>query len=419
MFELKGIYNHLTEYGWKMKVFLLLATIIIVLYFLNASRIGGDFASYLEAATKMRQGTDIYAPPYVHLRYSYSPFWAMVLIPLSVFSSQTGVFIWLVINVFLLWRTIYLLRNYFDIRFSDRKKDMILWIGVILFMSRFIELNFHHAQMTIFLLLAMLESIRLADEGNEITAGIWIGLSTIIKIMPIVMIPYFIYRRKFRTAIFSLVTLLIAFFLPMIYLGYDRFEETNKEWFQILRPDSSEFQIDNVWYFPHNLSALLYRLLIDTGAPYVKNISSLDYQTATYWVWAAIIGLITLTVFFLASPPFRAIKSRQRMLFEFSYIALIIPLIFPHQMKYAFYLLLPAICCLIKLLMIRKDKKEGGFNYWATIILLGVAFALCTMTTDLLLGMHYSIITQYMKTITIGTLLVIPALALNRRHFVS
>ena len=63
-------------------------------------------------------------------------------------------------------------------------------------------------------------------------------------------------------------------------------------------------------------------------------------------------------------------------------------------------------------------KGDTGKQYLSTLVLFVISFVLCTMTTDLLLGMHYSIITQYLKTITIGTLLLIPALALNKRYFI-
>ncbi|MFI4963494.1 MAG: glycosyltransferase family 87 protein, partial [Legionellales bacterium] len=260
MEELKDGYRKFSSLSLVTKILFLVLVIVLVIYFISASRKGGDFASYLEAAGKMLHGTNIYDPPYVHLRYSYSPFWAMVLTPLALLPLSVGVFIWLVINVFFLWRTIFLLRHYFEIKFADRKMDMILWFVVIVYMSRFIELNFHHSQMTIFLLWCILEGLRLSDNRAEIGAGILVGLGSIIKVMPIVMIPYFIYRRKFKAAISSVFTILIAFFLPILVVGHSRFWELNKTWLQILRPDSSEFQIDAVWSFPQNLSALLYRV---------------------------------------------------------------------------------------------------------------------------------------------------------------
>ena len=240
MRELNEAYVNFMSMSARARLLLALLLILIILYFIGASIKGGDFASYLEASGKMLADQNIYDPPYVHLRYSYSPFWAMVLMPFALFPSPVGVFIWLVVNVFLLWRTINLLRNYFEIKFSDVKYDLILWVGIILFMSRFIELNFHHAQMTIFLLWTILESIRLCDENENLKAGILIGLGIIIKVMPIVMIPYFVYRAKFKAAFFSAITVVVTFFLPMIYLGKERFIELNSAWFKILRPDSGE-----------------------------------------------------------------------------------------------------------------------------------------------------------------------------------
>jgi hypothetical protein len=415
--KLKAWYKWFSGLSVTSKITLFLLFILAILYFISVSKKGGDFASYLEASQKMLMGANIYDPPYIHLRYSYSPFWAMALIPIAMLPLSAGVFIWLAINVFLLWRTVILLRDYFDIKNNNLVMDRILWFIIILFMSRFIELNFHHAQMTIFLLWSILESIRLANKEHEIGAGILIGVAIIIKIMPIVIIPYWLYRRKIKASLMSIATVFITFFLPIIFIGQAKFIELNKTWFQILRPDNSDFQLDNTGYFPHNLSALLYRLLTKTDAPYVKNILSLKYDTATICVWFIIALLILFTLFFLSTLPFKKIASKNHILYEISYITLVMPLIFPHQMKYAFYFLLPAICCLVKTIADKYSDNKKDWKYHVTISLVIISFILCTMTTDLIIGMPYSIITQYLKTITIGTLLLIPALAINKKHF--
>ena len=156
-----------------------------------------------------------------------------------------------------------------------------------------------------------------------------------------------------------------------------------------------------------------------TDAPYVRNILSLDYGIATKCVWAVILLLIILTIYFLATKPFQKIKHKDHILYEISYITLIMPLIFPHQMKYAFCFSLPAICCLMKLLIQKFQMGDRGIIFISTLVLLIISFMLCTMTTDLLLGVHLSIVTQYLKTITIGTILLIPALMLNKHYFIA
>ena len=45
---------------------------------------GGDFDVYLDAAIKLNNGDNIYAPPFIKgLQYFYSPLFALVLIPFS------------------------------------------------------------------------------------------------------------------------------------------------------------------------------------------------------------------------------------------------------------------------------------------------------------------------------------------------
>ena len=411
--------NQSKTYNRSQLFILLVLMFVVVAYFINVTVKGGDFASYIEAANKMLNGANIYEPPFNHLRYSYSPFWAMVLTPLALLPLRVGIFIWLIISVLILWRSIYILRNYFDIKFQNVKMDRLLWFLIILYMSRFIELNFHHTQMTIFLLWAMLESLILLEQNQEWKVGILIGVSIIIKIMPIVLLPYFIYRRKIIATIATIGTCIATFWMPIIFLGKQRFDELNASWYAILRPDNPDFKWDMVDYFPHNLSALLYRLLTPTQAPYIRNIVTMDYYTATLFI-IAIIGLLVLfTLYFLGSLPFTSSFSKQHSLYELSYITLLMPLIFPHQMKYAFYFVFPTICILCKLVIEQYQAEDRSIEYKFTRALLALSFILSVMTTDLIIGIQYSTISQYIKTITLGTLILIPALAINKKKFLN
>lgn len=396
----------------------LVLSIVLILYFISCSRKGGDFVTFLEAAAKMWEGKNIYAPPYVNLRYSYSPFWAMILVPFALLPAGVGAFIWLIISLILLVRTIWLLKNHFGVRGGSVKADRILWFIILLYVSRYVELNFHHVQMTIFLVWLILEaSVQLFSEG-ELVAGVLVGIGSIIKIMPVVIIPYFFYRRKFFAAFSAIFTMILCFFIPIIFTGRQLFEEMNRSWYSILRPDSPEFQSDATWHLPQNLSTLMYRLLVHTGAPHSYPVLDLSYSAATNIIWITIGCLIVLTLYFLGTRPFAHV-SRLHQLYEISYIMLLIPLIFPHQMKYAFYFVLPAICCVAMVLVDTFYTAKLGINYKLTATLFLLSFLLCTATTDLILGMDLSTITQHYKTITIGTLLLIPALALNRAWFLA
>lgn len=403
-----------------LKVLLVLAALVLlIMYFVTCSRKGGDFVTFLEAATKMWQGKNIYAPPYVNLRYSYSPFWAMILIPFALLPTGVGAFMWLVISLILFIRTIWLLRHGFRIRISDHKLDQVLWLFILLYISRYLELNFHHVQMTIFLAWLMVEALYRCDEGREIIAGILIGMGTIVKVMPVVMIPYFIYRRRFVAASSAIATVVVCFFIPLVFIGRSLFWEMNQSWYSILRPDSPEFQSEVSWHLPQNLSLLLYRLLVNTGAPYAHPVLNLTYSQATVIIWIVIAFLILLTLYFLSTIPFVKVINRSHQLYELSYIMLLIPLIFPHQMKYAFYFVLPAISCLMVYLVAQYPMEKQTIRYRIIAALVLVSFILGTATTDLVIGMDLSTITQHYKTITIGTLLLIPALAISRGYFTS
>ena len=89
---------------------ILLYLILCVLASIN----GGDFDVYLEAAVKLKDHQNIYAPPFdKNLPYLYSPLFALLLIPFSINFFITE-FIWLLLSGFLLYRTWCITKNYFD-----------------------------------------------------------------------------------------------------------------------------------------------------------------------------------------------------------------------------------------------------------------------------------------------------------------
>ncbi len=86
------------------------------------------------------------------------------------------------------------------------------------------------------------------------------------------------------------------------------------------------------------------------------------------------------------------------------------PLLFPHQQKYAFLLAGPALFYLAYVLVLnfRAEARHLGKSRWIAIVILSIlSFALMTLTTDSLVGRSLNLITQHYKLITWGALVLI------------
>jgi len=92
---------------------------------------------------------------------------------------------------------------------------------------------------------------------------------------------------------------------------------------------------------------------------------------------------------------------------------LLTPLIAPHQGGYSFFYLLPAFSWVIYMsLVFLRDKKEAGNNrillkYKFAISGLIISFLLTTITSDGIIGRHYSNIANHFHLQTIGALILI------------
>jgi len=156
--------------------------------------------------------------------------------------------------------------------------------------------------------------------------------------------------------------------------------------------------------------------ITDGNLPNTRNILNLDAGLTNFILNGIRLFLIFLTLYFLKWPPFKKTESQMHQLWEVCYILLLIPLIFPHQQKYAFLMVLPAqfylACVLIFVYPVHKIIMSR-LKWNSIIISVALSFALMTLSTDGLVGRDLNKLSQHYKTITYGTLLLILPLMLS------
>ncbi|MEZ4918299.1 MAG: glycosyltransferase family 87 protein [Saprospiraceae bacterium] len=219
-------------------------TALLIVYVLLTSYLtaldGGDFDVYLEAARKLSIGENIYAPPFIRdLQYFYSVFFALILIPFSkqVFFTE---FLWSVGSYMLLYRTYVLVRGYLDFSDFSIKKQRQWTILTVVMALQFILYNVAMIQVTFFLLWAVFETLHLQEKNKYVLAGGLLGLAINIKIMPILMLPYLVYRGHWKTLIVCLATVVLLLFSPALFLGGALNAQLHAAWWSIINPGNSE-----------------------------------------------------------------------------------------------------------------------------------------------------------------------------------
>lgn len=354
------------------------------------------------------------------LLYYYSPLFALLLSPLT-FLPQTFVnIIWLSFNLFFLYRIFRLIEFYLPISTLSSRNRNFYFLLLALSIFRFLLYNFDLGQMTIFLVFASLESIRLILEDKKTLGAALLALAINIKLLPITLLAYLIYRGEFRASILTVLFFVLYLFLPAIFIGMDFNTSLIVEWWNLLTNTIDNSLADDSGR--PSLSSFIPSLLMEINGKLDirRNILSLNVETAILILNIVRGLLVLLTLYFLKSLPFRKVKDLVQNYYALAYILLIIPLIFPHQGKYSFFYMLPAFSYSIYMVFCLFKKKKETVDYKVPIPFklaissLIASFVLTTLTTDGIIGRHYSDVADHFHLITIGALVLIIPLAIFR-----
>ncbi|MEQ8910137.1 MAG: glycosyltransferase family 87 protein [Vicingaceae bacterium] len=376
---------------------------------------GGDFKIYMGAAELLHEGKSCYNEWILlggenYGQYSYSPFFASLLIPFTYLPKGSAQILWLLVNLFFLQRVFSFIRSFLHL---DRLSlaQQYLWGFITLLLSlRFVLHNFEMVQMTIFLLFCCTEAVRQTQQKRAWLSGLLLALGIVVKILPLVMIPYFIYRNQWKPLPYLIGFVIILLLFPAVFFGWEMNQNLLSDWWGIINPSNTEFVAEQNKFGEgiHSLSGLLAAYFSDTpsfwGIEEPRIIKVLSAEKLSIMLSSLRLLFILFTLYFLRTLPFRAAKSSLHQLWELSYILGLVPLIFPHQQKYAFFFLTPAIAYVVYQ-WISSNRPR------LTPLLLSLFFLLAVFTTDGIVGDQLNDLSEHYKTITFGTFCLLIALA--------
>lgn len=400
---------------YKSRLVILCITLLfgVVILFVEPFRFG-DFQVFLEASKALYSHQNIYANSYIDgFHYFYSPLFATILLGFHNAPDIVPLIIWKLLNLFFLYRVWIMFENLFlDLTlFSPRQKILF---QLLVFASGFFLLfsTFHLSQMTLFLLYGLLEGVyQIRQQKNLVFGSILIALVINIKIMPVVIIPWLLYRGEFKSTIYVVLFIILLLFLPGLILGFQYNSFLLSEWWKSINPSNIEHVLDLEETGFHGLSSFI-AALCSSGVgnnfdlPLKRNVVSLEPETISSIINFFRLVLISLTLLVLKSKPFTRAIDKPQLFRELSYIFLITPLIFPHQQVYGFLFAFPAIVYVIYFLVL--EHMAIGIKAWRLIL---VIISMVVINLELFLGFARAWLWHY-KTLTYGVLLLLVVLIL-------
>ena len=304
-----------------------------------------------------------------------------MLVPFAQFPEVTA-YLWLVLQLACLARSWNILEQRLTKPSSASKRLVRLALIVsMIWMSRFLVYNFRMVQVTPYLLWATLEAWHQASnvKGRWAYGVLAFGIAT--KILPILLLPGWLAKARWKPVLWTATFVSVWMALPCLFWGWEHVLEWNISWWNVINPSQSQFVVNT-----------------ETNAQTIAGILSALSQENVGLLTQDSVGIasqaLRLTVLFAVL--FRLWQNRRSIndenyarqwVREVGIICITIPLLFPHQQKYAFLFAFPAIVYLVLWLLERdwKTTNQSTSSYlWVACAGLGLmTFSPCRGRTSL------------------------------------
>jgi hypothetical protein len=245
---------------------LLLAAVLLgvgIQYTLKSGENRSAFSRWRNQVQELAQGEDVY------LRHNYpnAPIMGLILYPLSElpridfgdFTLDCGALAWFLIKVVLtslaFWWCAQLVQ--------EGNKPFPFWAqaAMLLLSLRPIIGDLSHGNVNLLILFLVIAALSAFRRGWDITAGLTLALAITCKVTPALFVPYFLWKRAWKTALSCAAGLVLFFFLvPGCVLGFERTVTLTDSW---VRTMILPYTMNGVVTTEHNnqsLPGLIYRL---------------------------------------------------------------------------------------------------------------------------------------------------------------
>ena len=380
----------------KAIVFLLLSIFLVGYSFISTRKQlkhDNDFPVYYDAARAVINSENIYL---VHSKmYVYPPTLAIMLVPLTLFSLEISTWIWYWMNIAALFGVFY-----FGLRILPAYSEQMANWGRIIFLTalfslRFIFHNMDLGQVNLVILFLIVCSLFLLSKGKAIPAGMILSLGISVKVTPLLLLLYFIYKKE---VLFSLGVCVGLFsfllVLPSIFLGLGKNLEYLCFFYSKMIMPFSQVRIDWLSTTNQSLLAALGRFLTDSAKGLDVNLLSLSqggFRLAAYVLAFSYLFFLG----FICRGKWRGLGTSDKVV-QYSLVLISMLLLSGISEKHHFVLLIfPYLVCFNLLFNCKANRNR--LLFWVL-----VSFVFCSLTSDGLVGRRLSEILLSFSAITAG-----------------
>jgi hypothetical protein len=192
-----------------------------------------DFGNYYFSALMISEGiftSEIYFPfhfnqtiadlGYLNEFLSFAPntpFLALFFVPLTIFQPETAKLIFNLISLVLLLISVKRMGDHLNLNWT-----YILFFPIVFFIP--IKNNLLFGQVYFLLFFLLTEGFIAYHKNQFVKMALWWGLAIVLKVFPVVLIGFLIFKHRFKAIIYLLVSLTILILLSVISTGSSPWE---------------------------------------------------------------------------------------------------------------------------------------------------------------------------------------------------
>ncbi|MDP1852731.1 MAG: glycosyltransferase family 87 protein [Candidatus Omnitrophota bacterium] len=386
-------------------IFFIIFLILSIYYFTRIYQPWGtswtDFTVMHRAGQRIIKGEPIYDPSdssnYGIDLYKYSPAFACFMSPFTKVHMHISVPIWYLFTFILILSSIYLVKRI--IIESNKEKSLPVYFYFLSFFLtlRFLLVLLSRVQSDFLVLFFLVLSIWFLRLKREVLSGFSLATAIMVKITPLIFIPYFIYRKFYKAAFASCAGILLYLWLPSLNLGWEKNVSYLKGWLNLLFASTPELIL---WYKNQSLLSCIFRLFSGNSPVRIFLLPPLLIK-GIFLLIASL--MIFFALYFCRNLVFYKKKEFSfGHLLEFSLILICMVLFSPLAWKHTFLHLLVGHMVLVYYLM--KNHKDK-----VALVLVIASFVLNSILNPEVLKSLDDVVSLY-SNMTAGTLLLYMAL---------
>ena len=334
------------------------------------------WAKYTEMLTR---GEIIYNPE--REQYPNLPMMALILMPFHAVGPMKGSLCWLTVKYVLIlaifWTTVKVSRS-----------NGPAWAGwsllvLLLLSTRVFVSDLTHGNVNLIIGGLIAGALLCTYHARDLLAGLAIGLAAVLKVTPLLFLPYFMYKRRWMSVLGTILgILLFCWVVPALILGFEFNQQLTLAWYkQMIYPFLTGQPVDYMQtaHINQSFTGLFYRLLSDTVAIEANalrgyedlriNLVSLDQHTVCQIIRIASLSVLGCLVLFCRTP--REDRKHLGNLGEFAMVFLAMLFLSERSWKHHYILLIFAHGFLLYYLLIMRPT---GWRKWVPLssLILGV-----------------------------------------------